>query len=99
MLMAVRHQYRAPTARDLEVAESVWTESVGQSSDEHLDALDDCLEQLNGRSREAIDMQYRDGRSRRAIAESLGMTEDGVKTMLRRLRASLRRCVERRLKP
>ena len=44
-------------------------------------------------------MRYDEDRSREEIAARLDLTADGVKTLLRRARASLRDCVERKIKP
>jgi hypothetical protein len=44
-----------------------------------------------------VQRSYRDGEDRRTIALALGMKENGVKTLLQRVRAVLRACVERRL--
>jgi len=97
-LRAVRRSRRAPTIADLEMAERVWVEAhPRENGNEFLDALEECLKQLNGRSRTAIDRRYRDGFSRAQIAEEMDMTEDGVKTLLRRTRNSLRGCIKGRL--
>ena len=71
----------------------------GRTADltDYLDALRECVEQLEGRCRQAIDLHYRDGAGREAIAERLEMKPDGVKTLLRRTRQVLRECVERKL--
>ncbi len=98
LLMQARRANRGPTVHELEVAESVWAESVVETSDEFLDALDDCLEGLSNRARQAVDMHYRDETSRQEIADQLGMTSDGVKTLLRRTRTLLRECIERKTK-
>ncbi len=98
LLMSVRRLRRGPTVQELDVAESVWAESVVESSDEYLGALDECLQAINGRARRAIEMHYRDRQSREAIANELNMKPDGIKTLLRRTRTSLRECIERRLK-
>jgi RNA polymerase sigma-70 factor (ECF subfamily) len=61
-------------------------------------ALTDCLESaVTPRVREALALRYGDDASRERIAELLDMTADGVKTMLRRARAALRECIERKL--
>jgi RNA polymerase sigma-70 factor (ECF subfamily) len=102
-LMVLRQHPRGATAEQLETAESVWIETVGSESvsgwgDDYLDALEECLEQLEGRAKTVIDGRYRDDQSREALAAALGMTEDGVKTLLRRTRDVLRKCVEKKLK-
>lgn len=96
-LMALRRERRAPTREDLEIAEQVWIELAGESGDEYLVSLDLCLAELNGKTRQAIDLRYREGLSRSAIAIALEMSDDGVKTLLRRARDLLRRCILRRL--
>lgn len=98
MLMIIRQSKRGPTVQDLELAENVWAESVVESSDDYLDALEDCLESVNGRARRAIELHYRNRASRLTIADKLDMKPDGVKTLLRRTRALLRQCIERKTK-
>jgi DNA-directed RNA polymerase specialized sigma24 family protein len=71
---------------------------VDVSLNDCVDALRDCVEQLESRSRMAVDLQYRVEAGREAIAAALGMKPDGVKTLLRRVRQVLRECVERKLK-
>lgn len=61
-----------------------------------LAALDHCLEQLPPRSRLALDRTYRDGLGRAQLGSELGIGEHGVRTLLQRLRAALRECIERR---
>ena len=100
LLALRRKQHREINTVELEAAESVWAAAAGAAGSlaGYLDALADCLTKLEGRSREAIDLQYREAASREAIAERLGMQPDGVKTLLRRTRSVLRECIERQLK-
>ena len=58
----------------------------------------ECLQPLRDRSREAIEMHYRQGLGRAEIAARMGMKPDGIKTLLRRTRQLLRECVERKVK-
>lgn len=98
LLMSIRRSKRRPVIEDIELAESVWRQfNDSDGGDAYLEALRECVETLAGRSRQAIDLRYRDDRSRAEIAQALEMTEDGVKTLLRRTRDVLRRCVEQRL--
>ena len=53
--------------------------------------------ELQDRGRRAVTLRYGERRSRSQMAELLGMTSDGVKSLLRRLRDTLRACVERKL--
>ncbi len=83
---------------DLDAAERIWAESHPRDGgDQRLAALDDCLDQLEGRARQAIYLAYRDTKSRSDIAATLEMSEDGVKSLLRRTRDVLRQCVERKV--
>ena len=98
LLMLRRKQRRELTVADVEAAEAVWVERTSDGWDDQITAIRDCVEKLEGRSQQAIDLQYRDKASRETIAERLGMKPDGVKTLLRRARAALRECVERTLR-
>jgi RNA polymerase sigma-70 factor (ECF subfamily) len=99
LLMLRRRQGREASTVDLAAAEEVWAAATphGDSS-AALDALAACFESLAGRAREAIDRFYRERQGREEIAAALGATVDGVKSLLRRTRASLRECIERRLR-
>jgi RNA polymerase sigma-70 factor (ECF subfamily) len=96
-LRAIEKMRRGPTLDDLDLAERVWAETHADGGNEYLEALEDCLDQVNGRARTAIEGRYRDGNSREEIAQELGMSSDGVKTLLRRTRHTLRQCVEGKL--
>jgi RNA polymerase sigma-70 factor (ECF subfamily) len=99
LLMLRRRQGRAASTVDLAAAEEVWAAVTPEGdSSVQLDALSVCYESLAGRAKEAIDRFYRRGESREEIAAALEVTIDGVKSMLRRTRASLRECIERRVK-
>ena len=52
---------------------------------------------LAGKSGDALELQYRDRASRAEIGAKLELAVEGVKTLLRRGRAALRDCVERKL--
>lgn len=99
LLALRRRQRREISTVELEAAETVWAAAAGLdgSLSDFLAALRECTEQLVGRPREAIELHYRDGASREAIANRLEMQPDGVKTLLRRTRELLRACVERKI--
>jgi len=79
-------------------AEGTWEATFLRGGDgfETLEALRACLRELPERQREVLDLRYRERRSRSALARLLKMTEDGVKSLLRRIRAALAACIERR---
>jgi RNA polymerase sigma-70 factor (ECF subfamily) len=98
LLMLRRKQGRQVCTVELAAAEEVWaTQHPEGCASVFLDALSACCESLSGRGREAIHQFYRQGQSREQLAANLGMTSDGVKTLLRRTRDALRQCIERRL--
>lgn len=78
--------------------EQTWLALAGRhppaEGDGYLAALHDCLEPLPERHRQALLLRYADGASRHEMAVALGIGEEGVKTMLRRLRDALQDCVE-----
>jgi RNA polymerase sigma-70 factor (ECF subfamily) len=98
LLMLRRRQGREASTVELAAAEEVWA-SVAPEGDSSLqmEALATCYETLTGRPREAIDRFYRRGESREDIATAFDVSVDGVKSMLRRTRAILKDCVERRV--
>ncbi len=100
LLMLRRHQSRQPEAAELEVAEQVWADTFADTKSEngYLGALDDCVDQLDGRAAQAIRLQYHQRASRSEMAKQLKMKSEGVKTLLRRTRDALRNCIERKLK-
>jgi RNA polymerase sigma-70 factor (ECF subfamily) len=94
-LMSARRRRRQPTIEQLDLADEVWERLSGEDGAETaLAALRDCVESLEGRARQAVEMFYRQSRSRVEIAVELEMSEDGVKSLLRRTREILRKCVE-----
>ncbi|WP_425396818.1 RNA polymerase sigma factor [Aeoliella sp.] len=98
LLMLRRKQSRQPSEVELESAEQVWAETMGDGpGDPYLEALDGCLEHIDGRARQAINLQYTDRLSREEIASRLDLKPEGVKTLLRRTRDALRDCIERKL--
>jgi RNA polymerase sigma-70 factor (ECF subfamily) len=100
LLALRRKQHREVGTVELEAAEGVWAAATAADGrlDGYLDALRECVGQLQPRAQRAVDLHYRDGASRETIAAELDLKPDGVKTLLRRTRTLLRECVERKLK-
>lgn len=93
--------FRRPQFEPIEVdaLEATWLQFArDDGGDESLASLRDCLHGLEGRAREAVRLHYEERRSRGDIGERLGIGPDGVKSLLRRTRALLRDCIERRRK-
>ena len=99
LLMQRRRQGRQICTVELTAAEDVWAGTiVAGDSGEFIEALGRCYEAVVGRAREALDRFYREGESREQLAVRFEMSADGVKTLLRRTRAVLKECIERRLR-
>jgi len=97
LLMLRRRQGRQIDTVGLEAAEQMWATTVSDTGmNTILEALADCLKTVDGRAREAIDLFYRDGLSRKAMAAALSIKPEGVKTLLRRTRDILRDCIQRK---
>jgi len=78
----------------VEVAEAVWHEHRDDDAERER-ALRTCLPVLTERSQQAVRLAYGERQSWAQIATVLGMQASGVKTLLRRCRASLKECIER----
>jgi RNA polymerase sigma-70 factor, ECF subfamily len=61
------------------------------------EALQRCLDQLKGRSRDVIELRYRRGMKSNSIAEEMTLSAGAVRMLLCRVRETLRRCIERRI--
>jgi RNA polymerase sigma-70 factor (ECF subfamily) len=80
-----------------DAVDALWAaRSQQDGGDAEVDALRACLDGLDGRARQALELLYGDGRQRREVAAALGMKENGVKMLLQRTRQLLRACIERR---
>ncbi|PQO33012.1 sigma-70 family RNA polymerase sigma factor [Blastopirellula marina] len=58
--------------------------------------LQDCLSQVEGRARRMCELRYTHDLKPAAIAESLGMTANGVSKALQRIRDQLRQCIQQK---
>ena len=96
LLMFRRRSGKELDTVQLEMAETVWSRAIrNEGLESFLDQLRHCREKLEGRARKAIDWFYHSGMSREEIAIQLEMKPQGIKTLLRRTRQTLRECVER----
>ncbi len=99
LLMLRRRQKREPCQIELDAAESVWaTAHPTGHTDPLLDTLRDCIAELEGKAKEIVDYHYTQQLSRQESADRIGLAVEGVKTLLRRTRAALKQCVERKAK-
>jgi RNA polymerase sigma-70 factor (ECF subfamily) len=89
---------RGAPAVDLDAVDAAWRRYEGDDEGAaYLEALRQCLEGLAVRERRVVELRYRDGLDRARVAEELGLSLGGVKSMLARVKDALRACVERRL--
>lgn len=82
---------------DVDRLHELWIETVDDDGgDARREALRSCLEQLPQRSRTVLDLRYRERLDRAAIGARVGLGDEGVKSLLARVRAALAACVRRR---
>lgn len=101
-LMHCRKHRTSPILVDsewLERAETCWdAEGLGgEGADVHRDALRLCLEKLSDREQQVLDYRYAERIGRGEMARRLNMTDNGVKSLLQRLRRNLAACIRRRI--
>jgi RNA polymerase sigma-70 factor, ECF subfamily len=72
-------------------------EVLAEEADPLREALRQCLDQLQGRSKRVIDLRYRRGMKSQAIADEMSLSAGAVRMLLCRVREALRRCIERRV--
>ena len=89
---------RSIAVAEIEKLQQRYERMGGEDDGEGLiDALKLCLEGLDEKPREALKLQYETGLNRKDAAAKLDLTDDGLKTLLRRTKARLRKCIERRI--
>ena len=97
-LKNMQRERRQTRASELALAEGAWEEFAGSDGgDSYVAALRECLRGLRDRARAALELRYGKRLRREAIADRLGLSESGVKSILVRSKKLLRNCVERRL--
>jgi RNA polymerase sigma-70 factor (ECF subfamily) len=70
---------------------------TGDTFDQKLDALRDCLTRLSGPQRESIRLHYEHGLHCKEIALRLGIGFEAVKKHLQRGRSALHRCLNHKI--
>lgn len=97
-----RRKSRSPvrfSSVEAEAAEEAWRDDFLRHDEGYgcLEALEACLKTLSSKQRELIEAFYATRLSRDDIALSLGISSNGVKMALRRIRNALGECIQRRL--
>ncbi len=70
---------------------------MGDTLDEKLDALRDCVGRLTQSDRESIELRYRDELLPQAISQQLGIGLETIKKRLQRAKQRLQICLESKL--
>jgi RNA polymerase sigma-70 factor (ECF subfamily) len=97
-LKSRRNAGKVVNVEQIETLEKQW-EQLGEDGGQAMnEALRHCLEKLDERPRKALDAFYGTEKSREQVARELGMTDDGLKSLLRRTRELLRECIEKRMR-
>lgn len=98
LLMRRRRDHGRRQAILLELADQAWQRDCAADDGERwLASLRACVDGLDGRASEVVQRFYGQGLDRAALAAAMGMKENGVKTLLQRVRAVLRACIEKRI--
>ncbi|MEM7699108.1 MAG: sigma-70 family RNA polymerase sigma factor [Verrucomicrobiota bacterium] len=98
-LAFLRNRKRDRHVYDDDVMELLAQEMTEPLPDEERElALRDCLFQLSDAQRGLIKQRYDDGLSVKKLADGLGRKESATKMMLMRIRRSLLRCIESKLR-
>ena len=76
---------------------SIAADESESQHDHRLDALRHCLDELPANQRQIVEARYSPAGSLRSLSELIGKSENSLSQSLRRIRAALAKCVERRL--
>lgn len=96
--LRTRRWWRQRREREVAAAvEELWSAEVEADDGEELLArLLACLQQLQQRTRQALELHYCDGLGWTDVAAQIGLKPNGTKTLVQRARQALRTCIERR---
>ncbi|MEZ5966036.1 MAG: sigma-70 family RNA polymerase sigma factor [Planctomycetota bacterium] len=89
-----RNQRRTLSLEQVEALHAQAVRELGDDGgDERVRALRACLAKLPAPARHTLQLYYRDGLTRRQVAERLALSEEGVKSRLERLKKALAACM------
>ena len=96
-LMALRKVSKWMSVEEFEQLDVVWQQHEGNDEGEsYKAALRDCLKTMADKARRAVELQFVAEQSRTDIAGALGMDPEGAKSLLRRAKEQLRKCIEKK---
>jgi len=94
-----RRAGKVTAVENIEEFEAEWVRWAGDDHGEaQLTALRDCLKGLTERARAALEMRFRDQKSRNEIGAALGISEHGAKNLMQRAKQQLKECIENKTK-
>lgn len=97
LTMAARRRSLPITEAAVDELAATWDRHCGDDDGDALfDALRSCLQLLRERHRRALAWRYGEDQSVSAVGERLGIGTAGADSLLTRVRAALRRCIEGR---
>lgn len=90
-----RRAGRTVLVDDISALDTTWQRWAGSDNgDGVIEKLNECMEFLADRAREALQLRFREQQSRKEIAQSLDITEHGARNLMQRAKAQLKDCVE-----
>jgi len=93
-----RRAGRVTAVANIEEVDALWARWItNDNGDALLQALKTCLGKLTERARWALEMRFRDRKTRSEIAAALEITEHGAKNLMQRAKKQLRTCVESKI--
>lgn len=96
--------YRRQCASDRHLFDDELVERISQGyqrfaaeTNHYREALEHCVQKLEGRSRRAVELRYATGLDFHGVGRELRMKPGAARMLLCRIRQSLRSCIERRV--
>lgn len=96
-LMNMRRSRFVQTVEDLHAADEAWDRANADEGQDRQHALRRCLELVQGKARQALDLTYTSKLPGQEVADRLGMSHENLRVLLHRTRQSLRQCIEKNL--
>jgi RNA polymerase sigma-70 factor, ECF subfamily len=93
-----RKVWAMPDETLMKLAERIEEGALADTESRHV-ALRDCIVRLKAEDRSLILNRYINGHSLGRLAEDIGRNTDSLKVSLHRIRAALKVCIQRKLKP
>jgi RNA polymerase sigma-70 factor (ECF subfamily) len=94
-----RRILQRPRFVNLDEADRCWEQTgAEEAGGDYREALRSCMAELGERPRQVLQLAYGEGLPRREVAKRLAMRDQGVKTLLRRVKDRLKECIDRRLR-